>query len=184
MDFEFDPKDTLFVRIDRRRKLPASILLRSLGYTSEQIIETFFDNVDVTITDEGFTMTLVPSRLRGETATFDIVDQKGKVLVEEGRRVTARHIKQMEKIGLEHLPAYGNEVIFLLQATSLVSTITILDLTGISRQLISKTFAEYECYLTAAAMYLVMTYALVYLFRVWEKRMSGHLQERVVVEAR
>ena len=75
LDFEFDPKDTLFVRIDRRRKLPASILLRSLGYTSEQIIETFFDNVDVTITDEGFTMTLVPSRLRGETATFDIVDQ-------------------------------------------------------------------------------------------------------------
>ena len=103
LDFEFDPKDTLFVRIDRRRKLPASILLRSLGYTSEQIIETFFDNVDVTITDEGFTMTLVPSRLRGETATFDIVDQKGKVLVEEGRRVTARHIKQMEKIGLEQL---------------------------------------------------------------------------------
>ena len=49
LDFEFDPKDTLFVRIDRRRKLPASILLRSLGYTSEQIIETFFDNVDVTI---------------------------------------------------------------------------------------------------------------------------------------
>ena len=103
LDFEFDPKDTLFVRIDRRRKLPASILLRSLGYTSEQIIETFFDNVDVTITDEGFTMTLVPSRLRGETATFDIVDQKGTVLVEEGRRVTARHIKQMEKIGLEQL---------------------------------------------------------------------------------
>ena len=103
LDFEFDPKDTLFVRIDRRRKLPASILLRSLGYTSEQIVETFFDNVDVTLTEEGFTMTLVPSRLRGETATFDIVDQKGSVLVEEGRRVTARHIKQMEKIGLKQL---------------------------------------------------------------------------------
>ena len=82
------------------------------------------------------------------------------------------------------LPAYGNEVIFLLQATSLVSTITILDLTGISRQLISKTFAVYEFYLTAAAMYLVMTYALVYLFRMWEKRLSGHLQERVVSEPR
>ena len=78
-------------------------MLRSLGYTSEQIVETFFDNVDVTLTEEGFTMTLVPSRLRGETATFDIVDQKGSVLVEEGRRVTARHIKQMEKIGLKQL---------------------------------------------------------------------------------
>ena len=59
-----------------------------------------------------------------------------------------------------------------------------VDLTGISRQLISKTFAVYEFYLTAAVMYLVMTYALVYLFRVWEKRMSGHLQERVVNEPR
>lgn len=77
------------------------------------------------------------------------------------------------------LPAYGNEVIFLLQATSLVSTITILDLTGTSRQLISKTFAVYEFYLTAAAMYLVMTYLLVYIFRVWEKRMNGHLKERL-----
>jgi His/Glu/Gln/Arg/opine family amino acid ABC transporter permease subunit len=94
------------------------------------------------------------------------------------RRIT---LPKAFRIGL---PAYGNEVIFLLQSTSLVSTITILDLTGISRQLISKTFAVYEFYLTAAAMYLVMTYALVYLFRVWEKRMSGHLQERVVTDPR
>jgi His/Glu/Gln/Arg/opine family amino acid ABC transporter permease subunit len=92
------------------------------------------------------------------------------------RRIT---LPKAFRIGL---PAYGNEVIFLLQATSLVSTITILDLTGISRQLISKTYAVYEFYLTAAAMYLVMTYALVYLFKVWEKRMSGHLQERVVTK--
>ena len=95
LDFEFDPKDTLFVRIDRRRKLPASILLRSLGYTSEQIVETFFDNVDVTLTEEGFTMTLVPSRLRGETATFDIVDQKGSVVVPAGKKVTPRAVKAL-----------------------------------------------------------------------------------------
>jgi octopine/nopaline transport system permease protein/arginine/ornithine transport system permease protein len=94
------------------------------------------------------------------------------------RRIT---LPKAFRIGL---PAYGNEVIFLLQATSLVSTITILDLTGISRQLISKTFAVYEFYLTAAAMYLVMTYALVYLFRMWEKRMSGHLQARAVTTPR
>ncbi len=53
------------------------ILMKPTYRTSEQIVETFFDNVDVTLTEEGFTMTLVPSRLRGETATFDIVDQKG-----------------------------------------------------------------------------------------------------------
>lgn len=75
-------------------------------------------------------------------------------------------------------PAYGNEVVFLLQATSLVSVITLLDLTGVAGRLISRTFAVYEFYLTAAAMYLVMTYALVWLFRRIEKRLNGHLAER------
>ncbi|MCP4881732.1 MAG: DNA-directed RNA polymerase subunit beta [Gammaproteobacteria bacterium] len=103
LDFEFDPKDLLFVRIDRRRKLPASILLRALGYTSEQILASFFDNVDVRIADGNYSMDLVPARLRGETATFSIKGGNGKVLIEEGRRVTARHIRQLEKAGIETL---------------------------------------------------------------------------------
>ena len=103
LDFEFDPKDMLFVRIDRRRKLPASILLRALGYTSEQILASFFENVDVSIADGNYSMALVPARLRGETATFTIKGADGEVLIEEGRRVTARHIRQLEKTGIEKL---------------------------------------------------------------------------------
>lgn len=69
------------------------------------------------------------------------------------------------------LPAYGNEVVFLLQATSLVSTITLLDLTGVARRVIAQTFAVYEVFITAAVIYLVMVYALVFLFRWVERRL-------------
>ncbi len=97
LDFEFDPKDCVFVRIDRRRKLPATILLRALGYTSEQILEIFFTSNVFHYTKSGYKLTLEAARLRGETATFDIKDGKGNVIVEEGRRITARHIRQIEQ---------------------------------------------------------------------------------------
>lgn len=96
LDFEFDPKDNLFARIDRRRKLPATIILRVLGYTTEEILELFFNKIVFEIKDNQLLMTLVPERLRGETATFDI-EANGKVYVERGRRITARHIRQLEK---------------------------------------------------------------------------------------
>ncbi|APZ44092.1 DNA-directed RNA polymerase subunit beta [Acidihalobacter ferrooxydans] len=103
LDFEFDPKDSVFVRIDRRRKLPATVLLRALGLDDEQILDTFFEKIGVRVSgDETYNIDLVPERLRGETAVADIVVD-GKVLVEAGRRVSARHVKQMEKAGLDTL---------------------------------------------------------------------------------
>ncbi|MFT4844609.1 MAG: DNA-directed RNA polymerase subunit beta [Marinobacter psychrophilus] len=98
LDFEFDPKDLVYVRIDRRRKLPATILLRALGFSSEQMLEMFFETSMFEVSkDKEFSLDLVPSRLRGDMATFDIKDAKGKVLIEEGRRITARHIRDIEK---------------------------------------------------------------------------------------
>ena len=96
LDFEFDPKDNLYARIDRRRKLPATIILRALGYTTEEILNMFFETVTFHIEDNRLLMTLVPERLRGETAAFDI-EANGKVYVESGRRITARHIRALEK---------------------------------------------------------------------------------------
>lgn len=96
LDFEFDPKDNLFARIDRRRKLPATIILRALGYTTEEILNLFFEKIKFEIADNKLLMTLVPERLRGETASFDIA-ANGKVYVEMGRRITARHIRALEK---------------------------------------------------------------------------------------
>ncbi|OZG70918.1 DNA-directed RNA polymerase subunit beta [Hahella sp. CCB-MM4] len=103
LDFEFDPKDAVFVRIDRRRKLPATILLRALGYTAEQMLEMFFENSQFEIEGDDCYLDLVPSRLRGDIATFEIKDDEGNVIVEEARRVTARHIRQMEKAGMKRL---------------------------------------------------------------------------------
>ena len=103
LDFEFDPKDLVYVRIDRRRKLPATILLRALGYTVEEILALFFEFNSFELTPDGLRFKLVPRQLRGDVATFDIKDGNGKVLVEAGRRITARHINQMKKAGLDAL---------------------------------------------------------------------------------
>ena len=103
LDFEFDPKDQLFARIDRRRKLPATVLLRALGYESEEILEMFYETTTFQLSDENLTtMMLVPKRLQGDMAGFDIM-AGDKVLVESGRRITARHIRQLEDAGVEHL---------------------------------------------------------------------------------
>ena len=103
LDFEFDPKDLVYCRIDRRRKIPATILLRALGYDTQEILDIFFDTNEYKISKKGVALTLIPDRLRGETATFDIKDKKGKVIVEDERRITARHIREMEKAGLKQL---------------------------------------------------------------------------------
>jgi len=92
LDFEFDPKDSVFVRIDRRRKLPATILLRALGYETAEILDLFFEKDTFQVTKKKIELALVPSRLRGDTAGFDIKAGR-KVIVESGKRITARHIK-------------------------------------------------------------------------------------------
>ncbi|GAB5382801.1 MAG: DNA-directed RNA polymerase subunit beta [Aliiglaciecola sp.] len=103
LDFEFDPKDNLFVRIDRRRKLPATIILRALEMSTEEILELFFDRDQIRMVDDKFMMDIVPERLRGETAQFDILDGKGEVLVETGRRISARHTRALEKAKITEL---------------------------------------------------------------------------------
>ncbi|MFU8798333.1 MAG: DNA-directed RNA polymerase subunit beta, partial [Gammaproteobacteria bacterium] len=104
LDFEFDPKDCLYARIDRRRKLPSTIILRALGYSTEQILEMFFEeNVFHIAKNDHITLDLVPERLRGETALFDIKDKAGTVIIEQGRRISARYIKQIEKAGIKKL---------------------------------------------------------------------------------
>jgi len=102
LDFEFDHKDAVYVRIDRRRKIPATVLLRALGYDNEEMIKIFFETNKFTLSDDKIIFHLVPERLRGEMSTFDI-KHDGKVIVEEGRRITARHIRQMDKAGITEI---------------------------------------------------------------------------------
>ena len=103
LDFEFDPKDLVYVRIDRRRKLPATILLRALGYSAEEVLDMFYDVNTFHSDGEGnYTVQLVPERLRGEVAAFDIKVGR-KLIVEQGRRITARHIRQLEEAKITEL---------------------------------------------------------------------------------
>lgn len=123
LDFEFDHKDCLFVRIDRRRKLPASILLRAIGYSSEEILSMFFDTNTVRITDKGFILDLIPERLRGEIAPFE-VKAGGKVIVEAGRRITVRHVRQIEKAKIKTLEVPVEYLLNKFLAKDLVDTDT------------------------------------------------------------
>ena len=96
LDFEFDAKDSVFIRIDRRRKLPVSILLRALDFTNEEILDLFFDTNEFVISSKGIKLNLVAERLRGETASFDIKIGE-KLIVEKDRRITVRHVRELEK---------------------------------------------------------------------------------------
>jgi DNA-directed RNA polymerase subunit beta len=98
LDFEFDPKDSVFARIDRRRKLPVTIILRALGITNQEMLDLFFEKNDFYLSAKEIELGLVPQRLRGDTATFDIKIGR-KVVVEEGRRITARHVRELEDSG-------------------------------------------------------------------------------------
>ncbi|CAK0741672.1 RNA polymerase subunit beta [Gammaproteobacteria bacterium] len=102
LDFEFDPKDLLFVRIDRRRKLPATVLLRALGYDTETILRLFFKTDTFYLEGSQCFIALVPERLRGQTLDFDIC-QGEQILVEAGRKITPRHISSIQKAGLTRL---------------------------------------------------------------------------------
>jgi DNA-directed RNA polymerase subunit beta len=111
LDVEFDPKDMVYVRIDRRRKLPASILLRALEFSTQDILEMFYENNTYYIDKDGnFSVELVPSRLRGAVLNFDIKNKR-TVLVKTGARITARHIREMEKAKLSKLDVPGEFVL-------------------------------------------------------------------------
>jgi DNA-directed RNA polymerase subunit beta len=103
LDFEFDPKDCVFARIDRRRKLPVTIILRALGYTEEQVLDMFFEKNVFHLSKKEIEFEIIPQRLRGETASFEIRVGK-KIIVEEGRRITARHVRDLEEAQVKRLP--------------------------------------------------------------------------------
>src|SRR6187397_3555973 len=103
LDFEFDPKDYLYFRVDRRRKMPVTILLKALGYKSEQILEQFFSFDTFHVTKKGIEFEVVPERLRGEIAKFDIVTKAGKAIVQKDKRITVKHIREMEAAGMKKL---------------------------------------------------------------------------------
>ena len=97
LDFEYDPKDYLYFRVDRRRKMPVTILLKALGYTPEQILSEFFIFDSFSLTKSEIDFELVPERLRGEIARFDFTTKTGKLIVAKDKRITQRHVREMQE---------------------------------------------------------------------------------------
>lgn len=124
LDFEFDPKDAVFVRIDRRRKLPASILLRALDYSNQEILEIFFENDTFTRKGDGFELALEPQRLRGQSVPFEILNPDGEVIVEAERQITGRHIRQMEKAAMTTLAVPTNYLVGKVIAKDVIDPAT------------------------------------------------------------
>ena len=103
LDFEFDPKDTLFFRVDRRRKMPVTTLLKAIGMSSEEILAEFFEFDTFLLGKERVEFTLIPERLRGEVARFDFVAPDGKVIVAKDKRITAKHIREIATAGIKQI---------------------------------------------------------------------------------
>ncbi len=120
LDFEFDPKDFLFFRVDRRRKMPVTILLKAIGMGAEEILGTFFVADAFQLSAKGHTMTLVPDRLKGEVAAFDIVGKGNQVFIEKDKRVTARAVRLLEEAGIKKIAVPDEYMIGRTLATHVI----------------------------------------------------------------
>ncbi len=120
LDFEFDPKDVLFFRVDRRRKMPVTTLLKAIGMSSEEILARFFDFDAFKFTKDKVEFALVPERLRGEVARFDFVAPDGKIIVAKDKRITAKHIRDMATAGMKQIVVPEDFLIGRVVATNVV----------------------------------------------------------------
>jgi DNA-directed RNA polymerase subunit beta len=121
LDFEFDPKDILYFRVDRRRKMPVTILLKAIGLTHEQILAAFFEFDTFQLSKKGVQFEVVPERLRGEVAKFDILDKTAKVIVAKDKRITAKHIREMAEAGIKKILVPDDFLITRIIAHNIVS---------------------------------------------------------------
>ncbi len=124
LDFEFDPKDVLFFRIDRRRKMPVTILLKAIGLTPETILAHFYEFDHFDIKSEGALMQMVPERWKGEVARFDITDKNGTVLVEKDKRINSKHLRELANAKIERISVPEDYLVGRVLAKNVISADT------------------------------------------------------------
>jgi len=122
LDFEFDPKDFLFFRVDRRRKMPVTTLLKAIGLTNEDILKQFFVFDTFHVSAKGAEMEFVPERLKGEMARFDVVGKDGKVVVQRDKRITAKHVRELVEGGAKRIAVPADYLVGRALATNIVDT--------------------------------------------------------------
>ena len=120
LDFEFDTKDILHVRIDRRRKLHATVLLKALGYSESELLDQFYKRETIRIKDGKFEKRLDYDLLKGQKASLDIVDPKtGEVYCKRGRRITPGAIRKMQQAKLEYQQVAAEDLLGKIAATNI-----------------------------------------------------------------
>ena len=124
LDFEFDPKDILYFRVDRRRKMPVTILLKAIGLNPESILANFYVNDNFRLMDSGALMEYVAERLQGDVARFDITDKSGKVVVAKDKRITARHTRELAQSGTTHVSVPEDYLIGRVLARNIIDSDT------------------------------------------------------------
>ncbi|MGD9740707.1 MAG: DNA-directed RNA polymerase subunit beta, partial [Bauldia sp.] len=125
LDIEFDAKDIIYARIDRRRKIPVTSLLFALGLDGEEILDTFYNKVTYTRSDEGWRLPFDADRMRGMKATTDLIDaDSGEVVIEAGKKLTARSARQLAEKGLKALRVSDDELVGRYLAADMVNTET------------------------------------------------------------
>ncbi len=124
LDFEFDPKDFLFFRVDRRRKMPVTTLLKAIGLSNEDILKQFFQFDTFHLSTQGSELDFVPERLKGEMARFDIVGKDGKVVAAKDKRITARHVRELVDGNVKRIAVPNDYVVGRTLATNVIDTTT------------------------------------------------------------
>jgi DNA-directed RNA polymerase subunit beta len=124
LDFEFDPKDFLFFRVDRRRKMPVTTLLKAIGLSNEEILRQFFVFDTFHLSPKGAELEFVPERMRGEMARFDIQGAEGKVVVPKDKRITARHIRELTEGGVKRIAVPADYIVGRALAQNVVDKTT------------------------------------------------------------
>ncbi|AUZ06461.1 subunit beta of DNA-directed RNA polymerase [Vitreoscilla sp. C1] len=144
LDFEFDPKDLLYFRIDRRRKMPVTILLKALGYDAEAILNMFYDKDVFHLSEDGIEQELVLSRLKGEVAKIDVMDKDGNLIVAKGKRFTAKSVRDLSNAGINRLTVDFDSLIGKVLAKDVITPLTGEVLASANEELTEEVLAQLQ----------------------------------------
>ncbi len=142
LDFEFNSKDIIHVRIDRKRKMPATVLLKGLGYSEEELLDYYYDKETIHFEEEEYYKDIDLELLRGEEATVDVIDDDGNVIVQQGKKFTRASMRKMKKAEMTRVPVAFTEVLGKIAAEEVVDEETGEILVEVNEELTEETIHE------------------------------------------
>ncbi|MGC2756253.1 MAG: DNA-directed RNA polymerase subunit beta [Candidatus Binatus sp.] len=147
IDFEFDPRDVLYVRIDRRRKFPATVLLRALGMTTEDLLNYYYKKDVINLDPKQYTKQFVPDHLLGSRVGRDVKDPKsGEVIAREGRKFNKAIVRAMEQAKINEVPIALDEIVGRVSAHDIVDSTTGEVLIGTNEELTEETLEKLKAH--------------------------------------